>query len=631
MFLVGAMALTAALNAEAAEKAKKKAKKKKAHKTAHSSGSHHSSAASAAPGGPFSDVPQGHWAYEAIKKAVDAGILQGWENKFHGGKVVNRYQMAVVVARMIDRLGVMRAGNRTITAQDVANLEALTIEFADELALLNVKVNKLEDAVAGIRKDIDWVKQEWASGGAKGGISGAMSVRGVFTGDGGPSWNIGPFTGAGSQNPAPAATGAIARYRGGPVSGTGAVATPFIYDNRNFATVSNFSINIDRWFDPHIHFHSQIDINAEGARDITTQFPIAGALPNAGRGESFFAAGSDILVNEAYVTWEDWFASGINGRAGVFALPMNFEVNGPSRTYTWTITPSIANSKWESIRPVGMDIFKLNAKDELAFYVGFFTPGDTSNGLLRSGTLISGTTAIGVGAAAQTDPLVNPAGAAFGLGRFPTPLQGASMTDAARGVQGQALSFDDIGFYGYVGTHPTNRNHKGFTWHLAYYDRNGDIRAGLDESVSATDWYAWQGAMSYQWRKWIIGGQYYSASSENYNTGDAALDARRGNTTPFVNVLGTETDSRSAMGFVNWQFNPKGALTARYEMAEDETSPAKLEADVFTFAFNWRTSDKSWLQAEYITSDSRSTSENGFSNDNDISDDLFQVNYKMNW
>ena len=244
---------------------------------------------------------------------------------------------------------------------------------------------------------------------------------------------------------------------------------------------------------------------------------------------------------------------------------------------------------------------------------------------------IQQSTAIGIGAAAQTDPLNNPAGAAFGAGRFPTPLQGAAMTDAARGISGQSLSSDDIGFYGYVGTHPTNRNHKGFTWHLAYFDRNGDLRPAADKAVSATDWYAWQAAASYQWKKIVLGGQYYDATSQNYNTGDALIDPRRGNTTPFINVLGTDTESRSAMGFVNWQFNPKGALTARYEMAEDETGPANMEADVFTFAFNWRTSDKSWLQMEYITSDSRAHSENGSSNDTDISDDLFQVNYKLNW
>jgi hypothetical protein len=634
--LVGALSLGNVLLAEAApaKKGKKKAKKAKAAHKQHVS--HHGGG-----GGPFADVPHGHWAYEAIRKSVEAGILQGWENKFHGGKVVNRYQMAVVVARMIDRLGVMKSGGRVISPQDVANLESLTIEFADELALLNVKVNKLEDAVAGLKKDVDLLKADWATVGAKAGITGLVAARAVWADDGSPGRSIGPFAGGGAANPNPSAGSAIPRYRGGPVSGAGIPGLPFVFDSRQLLTVSNFSINIDRWFDPHVHFHAQIDVNAEGSRDLPFSGPavIAGgtAFPLPGRGESFFGAGSDIMINEAYVTWEDWFATGVNGRAGVYALPMNFEVNGPSRTYQWTVTPSIANSKWESIRPVGMDIFKLNAKDELAFYVGFFTPGDSTsapagvNTFNRSGTLLSSPTSIGVAAAAQTDGLLNPGGGAFGLGRFPTPFAGAAMTDAARGIAGQNLSFDDIGFYGYIGTHPTNRNHRGFTWHLAYFDRNGDIRADLDEQVSATDWYAWQGALSYQWNKFILGGQYYMGTSENYNTGDALADVRRANTTPFLNAAGEDTDSRSAMGFVNFQFSPKGSVTVRYEMAEDETGPAMLEADVFTFAFNWRTSDKGWLQAEFITADSRATSENGVVNSTDIEDDQFQLNYKCNW
>jgi len=103
---------------------------------------------------PFSDVPQGHWAYKAIEKAVEAGILQGYDGKFHGNKTLNRYQMAVVVARMLDRIETMGPSGK-VGKKDIENLEALTIEFADELALLNVKVSTLEDSFADLKKDVD--------------------------------------------------------------------------------------------------------------------------------------------------------------------------------------------------------------------------------------------------------------------------------------------------------------------------------------------------------------------------------------------------------------------------------------------------------------------------------------------
>src|ERR1700730_17226730 len=69
--------------------AEKKGKAKAAH---HKKGHrrHHGEhvAAGENNGGPFADVPRGHWAYDAVQKAAEAGILQGWNNRFHGNKVV---------------------------------------------------------------------------------------------------------------------------------------------------------------------------------------------------------------------------------------------------------------------------------------------------------------------------------------------------------------------------------------------------------------------------------------------------------------------------------------------------------------------------------------------------------------
>ncbi|MCB1033981.1 MAG: S-layer homology domain-containing protein, partial [Acidobacteria bacterium] len=93
---------------------------------------------------PFTDVPRTHWAYSAIQRAVDAGVLEGYDGKFHGEKLINRYQMAVIIKRILDNFG--KAGGPSaagMSSGDVKNLEAMMIEFADELALLNVKVSTL--------------------------------------------------------------------------------------------------------------------------------------------------------------------------------------------------------------------------------------------------------------------------------------------------------------------------------------------------------------------------------------------------------------------------------------------------------------------------------------------------------
>jgi hypothetical protein len=358
--------------------------------------------------------------------------------------------------------------------------------------------------------------------------------------------------------------------------------------------------------------------------------------PLAGRGSSFTV--SNVLVNELYVVFDDWFTSGVNGRLGIYALPMNTEVNGPSRTYLWTLTPSIANSKWESIRPVGLDIFQHNDRDSWTFYVGFFTPGDTQNGILRSGTLLSQNQGIflinnALFQNGQTDNV--PTGSA--VGRFPTPLADAAMTDAARGIDGQTLNNDDIGFYAQVGQHPTCKDHRGFSWNVAYFDRNGNIHRGLDGSPSLTDWNAWQIFVSHQWSDVLLMAQYYNSTSENYSFADLGagtgviVDGRRIFSTPFANFFGEDTRSDSFMALANWQFCRRGSATIRYEDAEDRTGAAKIEAEVWTLAFNWRTSDHGWLQLEFIAPETKTRSENGVGNTLDINDDLFQVNYKMNW
>lgn len=128
----------------------------------------------------FKDVPPNHWAYDAINKAVEAGILQGYNNMFHGKKTLNRFQMAVVVARMLDKVG---KGGGGVDKDALKQLEALVTEFADELALLNVKVGKLEETVANMPKKAGGKAEVAAPAAAPGSVSiadGALKIGGIF-------------------------------------------------------------------------------------------------------------------------------------------------------------------------------------------------------------------------------------------------------------------------------------------------------------------------------------------------------------------------------------------------------------------------------------------------------------------
>ena len=86
--------------------------------------------ASAYAANPFSDVPAGHWAYDAVNKLAAAGVVDGYPDGTYGGdKLMTRYEMAQIVAKA------MAKG---------ANVDKLAAEFADELDSLGVRVANLE-------------------------------------------------------------------------------------------------------------------------------------------------------------------------------------------------------------------------------------------------------------------------------------------------------------------------------------------------------------------------------------------------------------------------------------------------------------------------------------------------------
>lgn len=112
--------------------------------------------------GPFSDVPRGHWAYEAVNMACEAGILGccGWSGSRYKNKIVNRYQMAVVTARILDRVGVLQANGKVLLPRDVSMLESLATEFAAELRLLNVKAERFEETLEKLRREVTKVREQ---------------------------------------------------------------------------------------------------------------------------------------------------------------------------------------------------------------------------------------------------------------------------------------------------------------------------------------------------------------------------------------------------------------------------------------------------------------------------------------
>ena len=86
---------------------------------------------------PFSDVPAGHWAYDAVSKLAAEGVIEGYPGGTYGGdRLMTRYEMAQITAKA------MAKG---------ANADRLAAEFADELDSLGVRAANLEKKSDNVR------------------------------------------------------------------------------------------------------------------------------------------------------------------------------------------------------------------------------------------------------------------------------------------------------------------------------------------------------------------------------------------------------------------------------------------------------------------------------------------------
>jgi hypothetical protein len=100
---------------------------------------------------PFSDVPANHWAYQAIQSLAADGLVEGYpDGKFKGDRPLSRYEMAVLVARVIAKVQANGAGYAS--KADLDKLQKLIDALKDELDSLGVRVTNVEDALAALDK-----------------------------------------------------------------------------------------------------------------------------------------------------------------------------------------------------------------------------------------------------------------------------------------------------------------------------------------------------------------------------------------------------------------------------------------------------------------------------------------------
>lgn len=112
--------------------------------------------------GTFSDVPSNHWAYAAVEKVANSGIIKGYSEKFHGDEKLSRYEIAIIISRLLD--SVSKNGVKMAPEVD-STMKRLVDEFSNELALLGARVDALEARTANNERRISKLETSTPAGG----------------------------------------------------------------------------------------------------------------------------------------------------------------------------------------------------------------------------------------------------------------------------------------------------------------------------------------------------------------------------------------------------------------------------------------------------------------------------------
>ncbi len=106
------------------------------------------------------DVSQEHWAYQSVKLLVDKGYLGLYgDGTFQGTKAVDRYTLAVVIARILNEIEAGRIGT---TPEDVELLRKLSGEFREELVIIASESEMLKKSISEHDKAQQVIKEDIA-------------------------------------------------------------------------------------------------------------------------------------------------------------------------------------------------------------------------------------------------------------------------------------------------------------------------------------------------------------------------------------------------------------------------------------------------------------------------------------
>ncbi|NBC96309.1 MAG: hypothetical protein GVY27_08145, partial [Deinococcus-Thermus bacterium] len=102
----------------------------------------------------FPDIPEGHWAGDAVERIADLNIVIGFpDGTFRGNEAFTRYQAALVISRMLDVINANMDSAMAMTEEDIASLRNAVQELAADVAAQGVRLSAAEGAIAGLSDD----------------------------------------------------------------------------------------------------------------------------------------------------------------------------------------------------------------------------------------------------------------------------------------------------------------------------------------------------------------------------------------------------------------------------------------------------------------------------------------------
>ncbi|MCJ8345812.1 S-layer homology domain-containing protein, partial [bacterium] len=124
--------------------------------------------------GTFSDVPSDHWSYSAVETVTAKGIIKGYKEKFDGARNVSRYEMALIVSRLLNAV----SNGASLDKSGTDDLVQLVQEFGNELALMGAKVDAVQAQADSNEKRIVALEGQSTNVGVGGvNIKGYMGLR----------------------------------------------------------------------------------------------------------------------------------------------------------------------------------------------------------------------------------------------------------------------------------------------------------------------------------------------------------------------------------------------------------------------------------------------------------------------